>query len=148
MKFFTIEWWADCQTDDAGHPHDAITAYRAHIAAVADRLPPALLALQETVSLHDARLLRLGLSVADRTAVLELRLSDGSPLALSYAGVESFESTQAPEHAFPGPGYGDLGYDEVDVLSDGRFKHRLLFATSIEFRLVFRSLELRAGTGA
>lgn len=53
MKFFTLDWWRGFQTDDASNPS---TDYGRHLDAICDRLPADLLALQESISLHDAQL--------------------------------------------------------------------------------------------
>lgn len=141
LKFLTSEWWSGCQTDDGG---DAIRQFQAHLASIRGRLPAELLALQESISLHDARLESLVVSCGTQSASLRLQLATGRPLELRYAGVESFETVNMPDQALGGPGgYGDLGYDEADVLPGGLFEHRLLFSSSVEFRFRFRSLGLR-----
>jgi hypothetical protein len=141
LKFFTSEWWAGCQSGDGG---DAITAFEAHSKAIRDRLTPELLALQERVSLHDASLFSLSVMPEKQMAVLTLKLADGSDLELRYAGLTAFESVQTPDQALGGPGgFGDLGYDEIDVLDDGAFEHRMLFSSSVELRFRFAGLELR-----
>lgn len=146
MKFFTSEWWSGCQRGDAG---DAIAAFRTHLEAVRDRLTPELLALQERLSLHDANLIALRVTPETRTAVLRLMLADGQELELRYCGLSGFDSVQTPDTALGGPGgYGDLGYDEVDVLDDGSFEHRMLFSSSIELRFRFAALELRPPAAA
>ena len=49
-----------------------------------------------------------------------------------------------PEKGLPGPhGYGDLGYDEVDVLEPGLFEHRMLFSTGITLSIHHREFHLR-----
>lgn len=145
MKFFTMAWWCGCQTGDAGDPS---AAYAAHLAAVRDRLPPDLLATEESVSLHDARLRELRL--ADGTLVLGLDSYAGDErLTLTYTGVERFESAADPAVGLGGPaGYGDLGYCEVDALPGGAFEHRLLFSTGIELAVVFRGFRLQRAAHA
>lgn len=135
-----MAWWCGIQTGDAGDPS---AAYTAHLATVRDRLPPELLATEESVSLHDTRLRELQL--ADGTLTLGLDSYAGDErLTLTYAGVERFESTADPEVGLGGPaGYGDLGYCEVDALPGGTFEHRLLFSTGIELAVVFREFRLQ-----
>lgn len=111
---------------------------------IRDRLTPELLALQERVSLHDSNLLALSVAPSEQLAVLTLKLTDGSQLELRYAGLIAFESVQTPDQALGGPGgYGDLGYDEIEVFEDGAFEHRMLFSSSIELRFKFTALALR-----
>lgn len=141
MRFFTMAWWCGTQTGGAGDPS---AAYAAHVAAIRDRLPPDLLATEESVSLHDTRLRELRLLPAEGTLALGLDNNAGDErLTLMYTGVERFESTADPEVGLGGPaGYGDLGYWEVDALPSGAFEHRLLFSTGIELVVVFRGFRL------
>ena len=77
-------------------------------------------------------------------AILKLKLAAGQTVELHYSGLSEFESLQTPARALMGPrGYGDLGYDEIDIVEGGPFEHRLLFCSSIELRFRFASLELR-----
>jgi hypothetical protein len=142
LKFFTSTWWSGCQAGDGG---DALRQWQAHAASIRDRLPAALLALQETTSLHDATLQSLTVGGDPPAAVLKLRQYDGALLELRYGGLLEFESVQTPEQALGGTGaYGDLGYDEIDVVSEGVFEHRILFSSSIELRFRFRRVELQS----
>ena len=141
LNFFTSQWWAGCQSGDDGA---TIRAFEAHARTIRDRLTPELLALQEHLSLHDANLIALSVMPEMQLAALTLKLADGSDLKLRYGGLTAFETVQSPDHALGGPGgYGDLGYDEIDVLDGGAFEHRLLFSSSIELRFRFATLELR-----
>jgi hypothetical protein len=136
-----MAWWCGMQTDKGGDPS---TSYAAHLAVIRDRLPPDLLATEETVSLHDTRLRELRLVVGEGKLSLVLENHRGDEnLALTYGGVERFESSADPDVGLRGPaGYGDLGYWEVDMLPDGAFEQRLLFSTGIEVAVVFREFRL------
>lgn len=139
MRFFTMAWWRGEQSADAGDP---VAGYAAQLAAIRARLPPDLLATEETAFLHDARLGRLLLIDGTLTLVLDSHAAD-ERFSLTYSGVERFESSADPAVGLAGPaGYGDLGYCEVDVLPDGAFEHRLLFSTGIEFVVAFRGFRL------
>lgn len=142
VRYFTMAWWCDCQTGDVEDPS---ADYAVHLAAIRDRLPPDLLATQESVSLHDTRLRELRLIPAEGTLSLGLDSYAGDErLTLTFIGVERFESTADPEVGLGGPaGYGDLGYCEVDALPGGTFEHRLLFSTGIEMAVVFRGFRLQ-----
>ncbi len=131
-------WWSG---DDGDDP---LAAYAAHLDAIRDRLPPDLLATQESVSLHDTRLRELRLVVAERSLSVALDSHSGRErFTLTYGGVEQFESSADPKVGLNGPaGYGDLGYCEVSVLLTGAFEHRLLFSTGIELIVVFRDFRL------
>ncbi|MBN9522726.1 hypothetical protein J0H58_30110 [bacterium] len=57
MRFFTLNWWRGCQTGDASNP---CADSGRHLDAVRARLPADLLALQESISLHDAATAAVG----------------------------------------------------------------------------------------
>jgi hypothetical protein len=141
LKYFTIDWWSGYQANEDVDPMEAIRAYQVHLRGIRDRLTPELIMLQEEVSLHDATL--LSLEVRGGLCILRLTLGDGRGIELRYGGLTSLESVQKPENSLDIGGYGDLGYDEVDVCEDGSFEHRLLFASSIELRLRFATLDLQ-----
>ena len=129
------------------HEYDPIPDFRAHLATIRDRLPVDLLALQESVSLHDANVREINFNTDSKQLEFRLDGDDGKGglrhFSLRYEGVVSFQSTADPDIGLPGPhGYGDLGYDEADVTDEGYFEHRLLFSTGIEFRVVFRGFTM------
>ena len=103
--------------------------YARHLDTIRHRLPPDLLGMQESTLLHDARLREWAVMPADGTARLVLDSYAGDErFTLTYSGVERFESTADPAVGLGGPhGYGDFGYDEVDVLGTGAFEHRMIF---------------------
>jgi hypothetical protein len=134
MKWFTMRWWAGEQDQDP------LQSYQEHLAQVSNRLPPDLLALSERGVLHDANLTLL--SARGGSAVLLLVARSQGPgrtrLELHYDGVTSLETSCDPKYTLPGPsGYGDLGYDELDIDHEGLFVHRFLFSRGIEFELHF-----------
>lgn len=139
-----MAWWSGEQTDWGGDPS---TDYAAHLSAIRYLLPADLLATEDSVSLHDARLRELYLLANEGSLLLCLENYAGDErLTLSYSGVERFESAADPEIGLLGPsGYGDLGYYEIDVLPGGTFEHRLLFSSGIELTVVFRGFELLRG---
>jgi hypothetical protein len=141
VQFFTLDWWRGLQIAIDGDP---ATEYAAHLATIRDRLPPDLLAIEESFSLHDARLRSLRLFTAERSLSLALSNYAGDErITLHYSGVERFESNADPEFGLGGPfGYGDLGYCEVDVLPSGAFEHRILFSSGIELAVAFRGFRL------
>jgi hypothetical protein len=142
VNFFTMAWWCGVQTGEGGDPS---SAYSAYLFTIHDRLPPDLLATQESVSLHDTRLRELEIQIAQGLLSLRLESYVGDErFTLDYSGVERFESSADPKVGLGGPaGYGDLGYCEVAILSSGAFEHRLLFSTGIELVIVFRGFRLR-----
>ncbi|MES2788246.1 MAG: hypothetical protein V4719_01405 [Planctomycetota bacterium] len=144
MKFFTMEWWSGCQRLEF---YDPMPDFQSHLDTIRDRLPPDLLALQETVSLHDANLCELDLDVGAGALEIQLNGDDGTGglrrFTLQYSEVDSFRSIADRDIGLPGPhGYGDLGYNEADLTDTGMFEHRLLFSTGIELQIVFGNFSL------
>jgi hypothetical protein len=142
VRYFTLAWWCGTQPEDGS---DAGAEYARHLAAIRHRLPPDLLATQESVSLHDTRLREWVVLPADGTTRLVLDSHAGDErFTLTYTGVERVESTADPAVGLRGPhGYGDFGYDEVEVLPTGAFEHRMVFSSGVELCVVFGGFGLR-----
>jgi hypothetical protein len=67
-------------------------------------------------------------------------------IVLTYNGVEAATATGDPNNGLGGPhGFGDLGYDEIELLDGGLIEHRMLFSTGIELHVRFGGLEIGLG---
>lgn len=148
MKFFTMAWWGGTQPDaDPPYPDDApFEAYGLYLDTIVDRLPPGLLAVDQTVPLHDAKLRTLRFTPSTNTLLIEFENyydeTGKRRFCLRYNGVSAFESYADPNIGLGGPyGYGDLGYDELDITPDREAVHRLLFSSGIEFHITCRDVE-------
>jgi hypothetical protein len=140
MKFFTLDWWRGLQQLE---DYDPVLECKRHLSAIRERIPEGLLALQETVSLHDANLRSLDYASHDKSLRLQLDVA-ARQYVIRYTDVVSFRTIVDRERGLPGPrGFGDLGYDEADITADGDFEHRLLFSAGIEIQIVFRAFELK-----
>lgn len=146
MKYLTLTWWQ-------GHcTGDALKEYRSYYEEVKDLLPAGARRLEEEISIHDAKLLRLDVDIAAGTLLMVVDGYDwregSSPLpartfTLKYEGVCWFRSVADPRSGMNGPfGYGDLGYWEFEVLGDGTIEHRMLFSTGIELHVRFREVSV------
>ena len=146
MKYFTLDWWQ-------GHGKgDAAEEYREYYEDVKDLLPAGARRLEEEISIHDGKLLRLDADVGAGTLLMVLDGYDwrkgSSPLpkrtfTLKYEGVCWLRSVADPKSGMNGPfGYGDLGYWEFEVLGDGTIEHRMLFSTGIELHVRFRDVSV------
>ena len=137
----TIDKWSGTNGDAL----EALKEYQRYLDSVFATLPLELQRFTSKVSLHDARMRHLRLAAG----LLKLKL-DGSGYQeetrsyfdrrfdLTYGGVDSLTSTADPDTGLPGPhGYGDLGYDEIEVLANGHYEHRMLFSTGIELHVQF-----------
>jgi len=148
MKYFTIQWWSG----DIEDQMSAFSAYEAYLADARREFLPELCRLLEEVCLHDSRLRRLHIVPEKKELFIDLDAcgpDEGQQsyhslkIGLTYSGVESFESLADPGLDLAGPhGYGDLGYDELEVLRPGLFQHRMLFSTGIEFAVTFTGFRL------
>lgn len=149
MKYFTIQWWSG-EVEDQNVASEEYSRYLDQI--IAD-LPDSIRRLTREVSLHDARLLRLHVSLSEKSLAIELdgcgydeqsKSYFGRRFRLTYCGVESVTSTADPRTGLPGPhGYGDLGYDEIERIQPGIYEHRMLFSTGIELHVRFSDFSLR-----
>ena len=142
MKFYTMDWWRGVQSGDAT---DLSNAFRDHLDRIRDRLPSDLLLLQDSVTLHDARLRIFDYSPGQ--LILNLSGDDGTgglrDFILDYRSVETIGMTSDPNIGLPGPnGFGDLGYDEPDILASGLFQHRILFSSGIELQVNFSEFKM------
>lgn len=141
MKFMTIHKWSGTNGDAL----KALKEYQAYLDSVQATLPSELQRFTSKVSLHDARMRRLHLAAGLLKLELdgcgyqeESRSYVNRRFALTYGGVDSLTSTADPDSGLPGPhGYGDLGYDELEVLANGHYEHRMLFSTGIELLVRF-----------
>ena len=141
MKFMTIEKWSGTNGDAL----EALKEYQQYLNSVFASLPPELQRFTSKVSLHDARLRHLQLAAGKLKLKLDGSSYEEEPRGyfdrrfdLTYEGVDSLTSIADPDAGLPGPhGYGDLGYDEIEVLPNGHYEHRMLFSTGIELHVRF-----------
>jgi hypothetical protein len=143
LKFFTSDWWGREEPADP----DPVPSYRTYYESVRDRLPPDLVAAHDLQPLHDATLHFVELDGS--ASVLRIGLTvytghESRPLTLVYSGVTSFRTVADGSGSCGGPNaFGDLGYQEVEVLGAGNFEHRLLFASGIELHVRFSGFQLQ-----
>jgi hypothetical protein len=146
MKFLTMRWWCGEDSTD-----DAVERYELHYRGL-EGVPNALHRLHCEVGLHDAHLLRMENACTGQLVLFLDGLSreeERVPMVLTYSGVVGVLVSADPDVGLPGPhGFGDLGYDEIDVTSDGVIEHRLLFSSGIEMVITFRQFAFTMGAAA
>ncbi|MBS0265817.1 MAG: hypothetical protein JSS02_28055 [Planctomycetes bacterium] len=151
MRFFTMDWWCGVQTGLTENPADD---YFTHLAELRERVTPEQQSTLDgllSLALHDSRLFQLRMNAVAAELQIELKgYQVEERFTLVYRGVEQFVSEADLERQLCGSaGYGDLGYDEVDILLSGAFVHRMLFSSGIEMAVTFREFELlRESTSA
>ena len=160
MKYFTLDWWIATQLSyvEAGSEKDAeiasldsaAMAYRPYFESVRDRLPSRYVDLSNEVTIHDGHVRHLSLRegtlriVLDASDITERELRR---VALTFRGVDQIEAISDPMKYLAGPsGFGDLGYDEIEVVCDGVFKLSLLFSSGIELQITFREFDFETLT--
>lgn len=144
MKYYTLEWWN-------GHCEDAsvIKNYWDYFDSIKMKLPNELIVFSKTIRLHDSNLLEINSNNILKELNLKFNIykyntkgnSIGKQhLIMKYSGVQSLNVSSTPELGLGGPkGFGDLGYDEIDIETSNIFIHRILFSSSIEFEIKFSS---------
>lgn len=144
MKYFTLAWWNGIQ--ELGNEPDPLDAYEEYFQSIKDKLPMAFRQLHDEIYLHDGNLTNLKYVGASGDLEIGINNDDGKgnlrEIFLSYSGVTIFQSNSNQEQGLPGPlGYGDLGYDEVEIL-ENCIEHRILFSSGIEFNIQFANMAL------
>ena len=155
MKYFTLDDWISDQGDEF-RGMDVVRQirqeYEDYLVSVADRMPPDLLQLHQTVRLYDGALRSLEVNIGQKQAIF---LIDTYPIdaanrlhlraiILQYDQVSSFHSTADPQKGLFGHyGYGDIGNDEFELLADGLFEHRLVFSSGVHLSIKFRGFSFR-----
>jgi len=152
VKYFSIAYWSTYDPAD-----DTERRYKSYVQSIRPQLPGPLQVFTGAggpVSLNDTRLHRVSVNLEKRRAEIELRgeIKDGSKpqpntsewsivacgIILRYEGVVAFSSRSDPEIGLAGPhGYGDHGFDEVELLAENLYEHRMLFSSGIEIAMRF-----------
>jgi hypothetical protein len=148
MKYFTPEWWAM----EVESPEAVVTDYHLYIASIRSRLSPSLLSLHEEVSLHDSvvRGFMADLKIDTVLITLEGWTNPWSPdgktgrrFNLRYEGVTAIENTNMGGWVSELLDNSDLGYSEIELLSEDLWEHRMLFASGIELKIRFEKFGLK-----
>ena len=124
-----------------------MSAYSAYIASITPKLTSSLARLTKGHLLHDASLTRI------------MSKLDEEQLKMYFFGWdEAFQNRKQIELCFTGVrrlnidfpfglhggegGMGDLGYYEIELLSADLFEFRMLFSSSAEMQVRFRSISV------
>jgi hypothetical protein len=120
----------------------ARAAYQRHVDLVAPKLPPSLLSLARgSLNLQEASVRRCTFEEAKDQVRLLLTLHAGAAeqvVELVYEGVDPEALDVETLTAFATEPQSEVLYDEVDVLDNGAYAHRILFSPGPG-----RELELR-----
>lgn len=102
--------------------------------------------------MHDSTVSAFQIDQLSRSASLRLTSwkhdRSGGCLRITYHEADVVRLESDSEKGLPGPyGFGDLGYDEIEVLAEDLFEHRILFSSGIEIGITFRRLEYEEERG-
>lgn len=149
MKYFSIKYWSDWdEADPIG------IAYKAYIQSIRSKLPHDLQLLSGAggnIALNDGGIEKYFVSVPDAYATIEMNCQyddlNGAlgqrKVSLHYKFMEVFSSTIDPNGgASHYGGYGDHGFDEIELIGDNLYEHRMLFDGGIEIAIRFRDFSL------
>jgi hypothetical protein len=113
-------------------------------------MPDEIARFLDDISLHDATLRSLDVDVVARRLDMQLNGFKYVPpgvegcrrsISLSYLRLRGVTTTDDPTRSLPGPdGFGDLGYDEFELMADGSFEHRMIFSSGIEIQIRFEEM--------
>jgi hypothetical protein len=122
--------------------------YEAYISSIQSAVPPALMSLHSAHTLHDSKVKRIQSDFLARKLFIELsgwdrKLTYPVLYRLSFGDLLEFEQ-RFPQQSDLGQELGDLGYWEIEKVNGG-IEVRMLFASSAEFRIVFRDFEFTHG---
>lgn len=144
MKYFTLDWWrgdAECDFEQ----------YHSYINSIRPQIAENLIEFMDNISLHDAHIIHFNLDMANGRLefLLDAMFPSSGPAdvehhnpKLVYEEVSAFHSTSTPKKALGGPAsYGELGYDEIELLGEQLFEHRLLFSSGIELQIQFKDIK-------
>ncbi len=150
MKYFTIDQWiVDQEPETSAEPGPtSYEQYLTYVDGIRPQLPAEFQPLTREVILHDARLVAMKATTEESTVKLTLTPGphtdrDWVQLELLYIGVGRVHFKSDPDKGLAGPnGFGDLGYDEIELLGGGMFEHRMLFSSGIELSIEFAAFHL------
>lgn len=148
MRHFSLSSWDILYSQNK----DAIE-YENYLDGVRSLLPSGLVSLttrKSGVSLNDSTIQSIETSIQEQTVVFCLNgrwiketVVGLRTFRLQYKGVTRVTSSVAPDlHGLFGGGYGNHGFDEVEVLKEGLFEHRMLFSSGIEIAVQFSDFVL------
>ncbi|MEM7345564.1 MAG: DUF4085 family protein [Chloroflexota bacterium] len=140
MKYFTWHWWMGAGEPS---PYDA-QDYIHYFSSVRNQLPLTIIDLHDNYTLHDSRLTNFTVDFTKAQVVMYLEGYTPSDRNCSYiltfSEVSQFitlgHRAKLPENRTGGKiWFGDLGYYEVEVMKQGYFEIRMIFATGVEIMI-------------
>jgi len=148
MKYFSVKDW-----DEYDEKAEQVIAYRSYISSVRPHLPKDLQLLTGAggeLSLNDGEIESLAIYLETSTVRININgkwieetLVGDRIYSLVYKGVISVISTIDPDaKGLHGSGYGFHGFDEVELIKENIFEHKMLFTSGIELQIRFQDFSM------
>jgi len=148
MKYFSTNCW-----NDYAQTKEIRKSYLSYVDSISPYIPTSFKSLTGgggDITLNDASVEHLVVSLGDSTVsmVMNGKWIQGTVtglriFSLSYTGVTEVVSIVDPDaDGLSGSGYGDHGFDEIEVIENNLYEHRMLFSSGIELRIRFHDFLL------
>lgn len=138
MKFFT-PLWRDGELSDEDYD-GACRGYDNRLTEIRRSLSDDLVRFLDAISLHDAKIRSASLDL-DRTFRLAVRAGDLQSgyvdVDLEYGDIQILEGNPSAAVVLNSDD-GEIIQDEIDLINEGVYEHRLLFAPDGELLIRFR----------
>lgn len=147
MKYFTKDWWAGGDRNDG-----QILDYQKYIDSIKAKLPDDAISLHEQYTLHDASLGIVASNMVAREVSFSLsgwdrNFKERLNYELIFEQVSNFEMFGESLDDEGPAGFGDLGYYEFELISEGAFEFRAIFSSGIQIKINFSAFKMKVLTG-
>ncbi|MCL2633804.1 MAG: DUF4085 domain-containing protein [Oscillospiraceae bacterium] len=151
MKYYLSEYWAMMQSretrDEALNKwYAASEEYYKYFDTIKDKLPKNFINLyNKNDGFHDSIIKKISIEnmrLKSCEVKFTLRINEVDYI-LAYKNVIGFEVDIPPEEN----GLFGWGYDELELLDNGYFEHRILCDINSEFKITFKKLSIKKVTG-
>jgi len=135
MKFFTPQWWNDTERIDSG----PFRAYDKHLDPIREELHQRGCYF-DRARLHDSSIDTV--HVSDGMAeIIGIKYHNGKPFSILYHECELMTIDMHHGYDQAGPtGFGQWGYDEMDITGEGLVEHRIITSTGMEVTILCESV--------
>jgi hypothetical protein len=141
-----MDWWLGRLDDDIYHA--VSKASQDHFESIKPLLPEPIIRLIESSGLHDGDFQQAYYDEVAKTVRMTLKAWNSFngdyrvDYIIEFSEVISFWINATLLNKRCGPGFGDLGYYEVDLVEGGGFSMCFLFWSGIEIEVVFGSINV------
>jgi hypothetical protein len=156
FRFFTMADWLRLQVDpDDPAVREAARLQWDHYQSIRDDLPAAFREAQDMYEFHGARVLSISVELDRNRVVMRLAMyvrnappsQPQTTVRMTYSDARCLVIEPQPGGFLPpSEGFGEIGHDEVELVSGGMVEHRMLFSSAIGMSVRFRRFTF-AGAG-